>query len=262
MTPSADATAHPSRAERSTSTSSGASSWPAARKRPSPRSSNSPAASAARTAPSSLPSFGPSTGRFGFTTSSASTWPSATSFTRSSSRTIATRSSAGARAFDDEPRERLAQLDARRRPRGAPEVDDAARVRHRGERRRRRAVASPGQPARKTESGASWHGSRTSTCQRCSARNGITGAITRSACAIACQSDAQRGLVPLPEAPPRAADVPVREVVDERLERPDHVDRQPALVAGGRLLDEQPRALDEPAVERRDSRPRPRSRSA
>ena len=40
----------------------------------------------------------------------------------------------------------------------------------------------------------------------------------------------QRRLVAIPESPPRAPDVPVRDVVDERLVRTDDVDREPALV--------------------------------
>ena len=60
---------------------------------------------------------------------------------------------------------------------------------------------------------------------------------------------AKRDLVAVPEATARAADVPVRDVGDVRLERLDDVDRQPAL-AGGRLADESPSALDEPRIER------------
>ena len=62
--------------------------------------------------------------------------------------------------------------------------------------------------------------------------------------------DAERGLVAVPEAPARAADVPVRDVVDVRLEGADHVDREPALVARGRVAHQRARALDEPRVER------------
>ena len=46
--------------------------------------------------------------------------------------------------------------------------------------RRRPAARASGQPARKTELGAPSTTSATSACQRCSARNGITGAITRT----------------------------------------------------------------------------------
>ena len=60
----------------------------------------------------------------------------------------------------------------------------------------------------------------------------------------------ERRLVERVEAAARAADVPVRDVVDERLERADHVDGQRRLVRGRRLGDELLRALDEPAVER------------
>ena len=61
---------------------------------------------------------------------------------------------------------------------------------------------------------------------------------------------AERDLVAVPEATARAPDVPVREIVDERLVRADDVDGQPALVRRGRVRDERVRPLDEPAVER------------
>src|SRR5207342_2847980 len=68
--------------------------------------------------------------------------------------------------------------------------------------------------------------------------------------------DAERGRVVLVasrapvEASPRAADVPVGDVLDERVERTDDVDGEPLLVPGCRLRDERVRAGDEPPVER------------
>ena len=42
--------------------------------------------------------------------------------------------------------------------------------------------AAAGQPARNTEAGASGQTLTTSVCQRCSARNGVTGAMVRRPC--------------------------------------------------------------------------------
>ena len=78
----------------------------------------------------------------------------------------------------------------------------------------------------------------------------MSGATTRSPWTSAYQSVASATAIPVPEPPPRAADVPVRKIVDERLVRPHDVDRQPALVGRGRFGHERVRALDEPAVER------------
>ncbi len=60
----------------------------------------------------------------------------------------------------------------------------------------------------------------------------------------------ERRRVTVPEAPPRPADVPVRQVVDERLERLDQVRRPRALVRVRHLGDELIAARLEPAVER------------
>ena len=60
---------------------------------------------------------------------------------------------------------------------------------------------------------------------------------------------AQGHCVAVPEAAPRAADVPVRDVVDERLVRANDLEREPALVPGGRLAHQCVGPLDEPAVE-------------
>ena len=91
-----------------------------------------------------------------------------------------------------------------------------------------------GQPARKTDRGAAASTRTTSRCQRCSARKGMTGEITRTACTSATRA-LQCCLLPVPETSPRPADVPVREVVDERLERADDPDGEECVVAlGGR----------------------------
>ena len=74
--------------------------------------------------------------------------------------------------------------------------------------------------------------------------------MTRSDCTSAYQSVAERGFVERVEAAARAADVPVGDVVDERLERADDVDRQRRLVGLRRVGDELLRPLDQPAVER------------
>ena len=209
--------------DRSTSTSSAARSCPAARKPPSGSSSNSPAASAARTAPSSLPSFGPSTGRFGFTRSSvASTRPNSTSLTRSSSRISPACACASGAPSTTSRAQRLAQLQAATRdaPDGRARRPAAPRPSPRAARRpapRRPQASRRG----RRESGAPSRRRARARCQSSSARNGITGETTRSAWTSAYQSVRKRRLVERVEAPARAADVPVREVVDEPLERRD-----------------------------------------
>src|SRR6185436_4640715 len=60
----------------------------------------------------------------------------------------------------------------------------------------------------------------------------------------------ERNLVAVPETPPRPADVPVRQVVDERIERAHDPRRPVALVLLRDVGDELLGALDEPAVER------------
>ncbi len=66
----------------------------------------------------------------------------------------------------------------------------------------------------------------------------------------------ERRAVAAPEPAAGAADVPVREVVDERLVGSEDRDRQRRVVARRRLLDEVRRAGDEPAVERQRRRAR------
>ena len=60
---------------------------------------------------------------------------------------------------------------------------------------------------------------------------------------------AKRDLVAVPETAPRAPDVPVRDVLDEGLERANDVDRQVALVRLRRVPNQRVRARDEPAIE-------------
>ena len=138
-------------------------------------------ASAARTAPSSFPSFGPSTGRFGLTRSSASTCPKLdllhaqlvgdlVGVRRGAARRPRRRAArSGWRSLTPDGRARL--VAERRRRAARPRSRRAAP---------RRARAPPASRRGRPTPGASAHGSRTSTCQRCSARNGITGA-TRAA---------------------------------------------------------------------------------
>src|SRR4030095_9584718 len=59
----------------------------------------------------------------------------------------------------------------------------------------------------------------------------------------------ERLLVTLPEAPTGTPDVPVRQVVDETLERPQHVGGDGVLVALRRLDDELLGVGSQPAVE-------------
>ena len=74
----------------------------------------------------------------------------------------------------------------------------------------------------------------------------------------------QRNRVALPGPATGPPDVPVGDVVDERLVCTHDVDREPALVPGSRLRDERMCALDEPAVERLElpARPGRRDRSS
>ena len=60
----------------------------------------------------------------------------------------------------------------------------------------------------------------------------------------------QRRAVTLPEAAARAADVPVGEVVDERLEAAHQVGRPRPLVGVGHLVHELSGAREQPAIER------------
>ena len=61
---------------------------------------------------------------------------------------------------------------------------------------------------------------------------------------------AQSDLVAVPEATARAADVPVREVVDEVVEGTDHIDSAEVLVGRGRVCNELRRPGHHPVVER------------
>ena len=264
VTPSSDATAQPSRPTRSTSTSSGSSSWPSTRKRPSPSSSNGPRRAPRAPSRSALPSFGPSTGRFGLTRSSDAS-------------TVAELDLLHAQLLGDLVGVRLGRA---RRPATTsrrsgwrsfrPEVERARRPR--STTRRTSAISSSSARVRLRAPPASRRGRPTPARPRTLAhevlpevlgRNGITGATTRSACTSAYQSVRNAASSLLPEAPARAADVPVREVVDERLEGADHVDRQRRLVRVGRLARRAAsRARDEPAVERLARAGGPPSRSA
>ena len=154
-------------------------------RRRAPRTRPARADRARRAAPA--PSFGPSTGRFGFTCNSDdSTSPNATSFTRSSSAISSTCFSAppaapattsrlsGWRSFSCDVDARLAaELDdppGLRRSRRAAPRRRSARLRPAGEVHRRRPVRA------------------TRVRQRWSVRNGSIGAITRSDCTSAYQS--------------------------------------------------------------------------
>ena len=101
-----------------------------------------------------------------------------------------------ARALDDEPPQRLAQLEPRRRARLM------RRARRRGARpRSRRAARGPARRRPASRRDAPTPARRgTRLRQRCSVRNGMTGASTRSVWTSAYQSVSQRGRVPVPEA--------------------------------------------------------------
>ena len=163
------------------------------------------------------------------------------------------------RALDDERAQRLAQLDARGRTSLPPELDHAAELRDLGEELDVGLAAASGQPARCTESGASSHGCGQHPPQmvgeeRHERRDHAEALDER------VPERAQGHCVAVPEPAPRAADVPVRDVVDERLVRTNDVEREPALVPGGRLAHQCVRPLDEPAVERLELAARVRAR--
>jgi hypothetical protein len=137
-----------------------------------------------------LPRRGPTTGRFGSSWIWATgPWSKPTSFTRSSSaisavwlaaapapRTYTRRS--GWRSFTPASPRALRPTCTTRRTAAI----SSSTARSSSSSRR------CGQPARKTDSGAPSHGSKTSDCQRYSVMNGMIGAITRSACTSAVHS--------------------------------------------------------------------------
>ena len=99
-------------------------------------------------------------------------------------------------------------------------------------------------------SGAPAQASVTRFCQRCSARNGITGAIPRMPWTGRATA-LERRLVTVPEAAARAADIPVGDV-DELLEALDQPVRELVLERMRSLPDVLLRPGDQPAVEGRE----------
>ena len=210
----------------------------------------------ARTAPSSVPSFGPSTGRFGFTRSSvASTSPNSTSFTRSSS--------AISSACDG--RERCA-LGRRAGAAAGGSLSRAssragARARRRAARRRpRRAArrrAAPGSGQRRED--APTRSGSTRCRQRWSARNGMTGATTRSACVSDVVERAERRRCRRPRSAAASGGCTSSRGPRRTTRTRDHDARRPvALVLGGRIAHELRGPRLEPAVERSAARQRRR----
>ena len=251
VAPSEAATAQPSFSVRSTSTSSGPRSCPATRKPPvrrAPRTRRRRGRHAACRA--RRPRRGPSTGRFGRTRSSvASTGPSTTSLTRSSSA-ISSRWGAARSRPSATSRRSGCRVRSRRRGAGlAAQLDETSdrgdvleqlvvRGGHRGpagEEHRPRGVGNDvGDEDLPEVLGEERH-DRRDDAQRVDERG---------------PERAEGGVVAVPEAPPRAPHVPVREVVDEGLEGPQGVDGQVLLVGLGDLGDHPPGAGEEPAVER------------
>ncbi len=153
------------------------------------------------------------------------------------------------RAFDDDPAQRLAQLQSGRRARLVAERDDGSQLRDLGEQARvGRARLGP---AGEEDRGRSVLGDVGD--ERLPEVLGEERHHRRDHAEPLDEPEPERAqcrLVAVPEAAPGAADVPVREIVDVRVEGARDVDREPALVAALRLLDELGRPLDEPAVER------------
>ena len=113
---------------------------------------------------------------------------SSTSFTRSSSLISSRWRRAASEPYDRRPPQRLAQLDVLLGASLPAELDHLAELGDLGEQRGRRPRPRSGQPARCTESGAPSQAPATRFRQSSSARNGITGAITRSPWTSAYQS--------------------------------------------------------------------------
>ena len=98
-------------------------------------------------------------------------------------------------------------------------------------------------------SGAPSQASVTRSRRECSARNGITGAVA-DALDEGVPQHPERRLVTVPEAAARAADIPVGDVVDERLEALDQPVGELVLERLRYLPDVLTRPGDQPAVER------------
>ena len=181
MTPSSDATAQPSLPERSTSTSSGPRSWPRTRKPPPSSCSNSPAASAARTAPSSLPSLRAEHGKVRLHVQLGRLDVAELDLLHAQLLASSSACAAASGAPSTTSRAQgLAELQLRRRARLMSERDDPAHLADLGEQRVVRGTGLAASPrGRRTREGPR-AAPRTRFCQRCSARNGITGEITRS----------------------------------------------------------------------------------
>ena len=122
----------------------------------------------------------------------------------------------------------------------------------------RSAGSAAGQPARNTERGASGMTSATSTCHKCSLRNGMIGETARNPSTSALNRVRKRRLVAVPEAATRPSDVPVRQVFDERFERAQGVHGEVLVVGVGDLGDHLAGAMDHPLVERREGHARRR----
>ena len=254
VTPSAPATAQPSRPPRSTITSSGSSSWPAARNRPPPSSSNSPACERLLHRAEILAELRPEHRQVRLHAQLRVDRVEHDLLHAHLVGDLVRVRLRARRALDDEPAERLAQLHRRRRARLVRERDDAAhvrdllqqlpvrrrRLRPRREVHRLRRVRARARDEVPPEVLREERHDRREHAQRLDER---------------VPERLQRSRVALPEPRARAADVPVREIVEVLLEVADHVDGQPRLVAGGRVGDERVRPLDEPAVERLRGRP-------
>src|SRR5712691_5621528 len=148
-------------------------------------------------------------------------------------------------ALLDEPTEWLAQLEPRVAASLTAELDDAAHLRDLGEQtiirlthlgprlqKDRLGRVDGAQPAPKEVRQERHHG-----------RNRLYRANERA------PERPQRNLVPSPKAPAGAADVPVREIVDERFERPDERRRPVTLIRLRHLGDELLGAFEQPVVE-------------
>ena len=148
------------------------------------------------------------------------------------------------RAGDDDPAQRLPELQPRRRTRLTAELDDLPHRRHlRVQRlidlaRLRPRVEEDRLVLRDDVLPEMLGEERHHRCDHLERR------------AQRLPQHAQRRLVAVPEPAPRTPDVPVRQIVDETLERIDDAGRPVALVVLGHLSHEGRRPRGKPAVER------------
>ena len=130
--------------------------------------------------------------------------------------------------------------------------DGPAPSRRRG-RRRSAPRRTSGQRARCTDSGAERSVGTKRSCQTRSVTNGVSGAISRVSTSQRLVQRRERRRVAVPEPAPRAADVPVRQVVDERREQGAGPLRVEVLQRLGDVAGQPVQLREQPPVEHRSA---------